>query len=298
MFIRSKLVNGQAYHQLVRGYRDEQGRVRHHTVASLGRHATPQEAIAAAQDDLRKLEARLRELEPPAEPSKTSARQAARLRAQVARLNLRIERLTACAARMPLPRRHQACVDTDTELLPTTDTGETVGLGGVGVLPDEPQAAQERITLLEQRCPEAGYNLFTLMVDILREDEETTRPLLEELKKSRAAAARLAWKALRAGQEEKVLKWLRMALEMQEGVERILAMHRGILGLGPHDEAAQELGISREELETLLQRDRLAAKAGYYVGVADGQARNKRGAPRMGAKTLPDYSGQASFSEL
>jgi hypothetical protein len=100
VFIRAKVVNGTTYYQAVQGYRDEQDRVRHRTVASLGRHATPDEAIAAAQQDLSRLKARLRELGPLAERSKTRAKEAARLRAQVAQLNLQLERLTACAIEM------------------------------------------------------------------------------------------------------------------------------------------------------------------------------------------------------
>jgi hypothetical protein len=100
VFIRAKTVKDKTYFQAIQTYRDKQGRVRHRTVVSLGRHATPEAAIAAAQGDLRGLEARLCELGPLAERSKTSVKEAERLRAQVARLNRQIERLTACATEM------------------------------------------------------------------------------------------------------------------------------------------------------------------------------------------------------
>jgi hypothetical protein len=45
MYIRSKVVKGATYYQVVDGYRDAEGRVRHRTVASLGRCPTIEEAI-------------------------------------------------------------------------------------------------------------------------------------------------------------------------------------------------------------------------------------------------------------
>jgi hypothetical protein len=170
-------------------------------------------------------------------------------------------------------------------------------LGGVGVLSDEQQAAQERITLLERQCQEGEDKLLTQMVRLLTKDKEEIRPTLEELKIRRIVYTRLAWKELCARQEEKALEWLREALRMQEYIERLLGMRMDMLGLGPYDEAARQLGISREELVIWMGRDRLAAKAGYYIGVADGQARNKRGASRMDAKRLLENLCPAAIAE-
>jgi hypothetical protein len=49
MFVRSKVVKGLTYYQLVEGYRDSEGRVRHRNLASLGRHPTIEDAIAAGE---------------------------------------------------------------------------------------------------------------------------------------------------------------------------------------------------------------------------------------------------------
>lgn len=48
MFVRAKTVKGRTYYQAVETYRDEDGRVRHRTLGSLGTHATIAAARAAA----------------------------------------------------------------------------------------------------------------------------------------------------------------------------------------------------------------------------------------------------------
>ncbi len=47
MFVRSKVVKGRTYYQVVETYRDGD-RVRHHTLASLGTHSTIEEALREA----------------------------------------------------------------------------------------------------------------------------------------------------------------------------------------------------------------------------------------------------------
>jgi L-alanine-DL-glutamate epimerase-like enolase superfamily enzyme len=100
MFIRSKVVKGETYYQAVEGYRDEQGRVRHRTVASLGRSATPDEAVVVARKDLRRLQARLAKFEPLASYSKQFGRRVDGLRSRMARLTQQLERLKALRERV------------------------------------------------------------------------------------------------------------------------------------------------------------------------------------------------------
>src|SRR3954447_13846248 len=57
MFVRSKVVKGHTYYQLVEGYRDGSGRVRHRTVASLGREPTIRDALDEALCQLSRVEA-------------------------------------------------------------------------------------------------------------------------------------------------------------------------------------------------------------------------------------------------
>jgi ubiquinone biosynthesis protein UbiJ len=67
--------------------------VRHRTVASLGRRATPEEAIAATRRNLRRLRTRLGMLEPLAQHSERRGEQVDRLRSRIASLTQRLERL-------------------------------------------------------------------------------------------------------------------------------------------------------------------------------------------------------------
>jgi hypothetical protein len=55
MFIRTKRVNGKEYKQLVENYR-ENGHHRQRVVAHLGHHATAEEALDAAREELERLE--------------------------------------------------------------------------------------------------------------------------------------------------------------------------------------------------------------------------------------------------
>jgi hypothetical protein len=50
MFVRSKVVKGRTYYQVISTCRDEDGRIRHRTHASLGTHPTIAEARRAALD--------------------------------------------------------------------------------------------------------------------------------------------------------------------------------------------------------------------------------------------------------
>jgi hypothetical protein len=97
MFIRSKPVAGRTYYQVVESYRDQTGTPRHRTVASLGRHPSPADALAAARKALagaRRELARWEELAAahPAfagrrtEAEATLRRRIARLEAQIATL--------------------------------------------------------------------------------------------------------------------------------------------------------------------------------------------------------------------
>jgi hypothetical protein len=93
MFIRRKVAKGETYYQAVEGYRDEQGRVRHRTVASLGRSATPDEAVVVARKNLRRLQTRLAKFEPSARYSKQFGRRVDGLRSRMARLTQQLKRL-------------------------------------------------------------------------------------------------------------------------------------------------------------------------------------------------------------
>jgi hypothetical protein len=52
MFVRAKKVKGRVYFQLVQGYRDEAGRVRHRTITSLGTCPTLEDAIKVTKREL------------------------------------------------------------------------------------------------------------------------------------------------------------------------------------------------------------------------------------------------------
>lgn len=52
MFIRSRTAKGTTYYQVIATYRDDDGKVRHRTVLSIGRHPTPAIALAAARKAL------------------------------------------------------------------------------------------------------------------------------------------------------------------------------------------------------------------------------------------------------
>jgi hypothetical protein len=54
MFVRSKLVKGQTYYQLIQGYRVA-GKVRHRTIASLGRNPTVEGALVSDKQLLARL---------------------------------------------------------------------------------------------------------------------------------------------------------------------------------------------------------------------------------------------------
>lgn len=69
MYIRSKVVEGRTYYQIVQGYRDEAGKVRHRTIASLGRSPTIADAIAVEKKAITRLKTELTRLQsyfPPA----------------------------------------------------------------------------------------------------------------------------------------------------------------------------------------------------------------------------------------
>ncbi len=58
MFIRQKTVKGETYYQAVETYRDD-GKVRHRTVASLGRHSDPAVAIKTQKRMIRTFQRKL-----------------------------------------------------------------------------------------------------------------------------------------------------------------------------------------------------------------------------------------------
>jgi hypothetical protein len=94
MFIRSKVVKNQTYYQVVEGYRDEQGRVRHRTVGSLGQCPTPKDAIEANKRRMARLGRRLGRVEA-IQHSELFAREAERLRTAIGRLTQQNEKLAA-----------------------------------------------------------------------------------------------------------------------------------------------------------------------------------------------------------
>jgi hypothetical protein len=63
MYIRRKTVKCREYYQLVEGYRDDAGKVRHRTLASLGTSATIPDAIKAAELVVRRATRVLKRLE-------------------------------------------------------------------------------------------------------------------------------------------------------------------------------------------------------------------------------------------
>ena len=78
-YIRSRVVKGTTYYQLVEGYREPHtGRVRHRTVG-LGTKATLPEAIAEAEREYRRVRALLKEAAPLAGSSRPHARRVAQL---------------------------------------------------------------------------------------------------------------------------------------------------------------------------------------------------------------------------
>ncbi len=52
MYIRRKTVRGKDYYQMVEGYRDDAGKVRHRTIISLGRSATLVDANEALKRNI------------------------------------------------------------------------------------------------------------------------------------------------------------------------------------------------------------------------------------------------------
>ena len=91
VFVRSKVVKGHTYHQVVQGYR-EGAKVRHRTVVSLGRSPTPKEAAAVGRKAVKRCERRLVEITPLVTLPRW-AKEAERLRARVDALTQRIARL-------------------------------------------------------------------------------------------------------------------------------------------------------------------------------------------------------------
>ena len=92
MFVRSKVVKGRTYHQVIEGYRDEAGKVRHRTVVSLGRSPTPKDAVAVARKAINRRRRRLEQLAP-LQTIRSCAKEAERLRARLDALTQRIARL-------------------------------------------------------------------------------------------------------------------------------------------------------------------------------------------------------------
>ena len=92
MFIRSKAVKGYTDHRIVEEYRDAAGKVRHRTLAGLGRTPTPEAAVELARRVARAHQRRLEEIAPLGS-SKRWAKQAQRHRARLEELTQRIARL-------------------------------------------------------------------------------------------------------------------------------------------------------------------------------------------------------------
>jgi hypothetical protein len=63
VYVRAKVVKGGTYYQVVEGYRDEAGRVRHRNIISLGRNEEIDWAIEECVSRIRSDQRRLRILE-------------------------------------------------------------------------------------------------------------------------------------------------------------------------------------------------------------------------------------------
>ena len=100
MFIRSKPVAGRTYYQVVESYRDQTGTPRHRTVASLGRHPSPADALAAARKALAGARRELArwDCEEPAAAHPHFARRRAEAQARLGRRITRLETQIATLA--------------------------------------------------------------------------------------------------------------------------------------------------------------------------------------------------------
>ena len=89
MYVRAKVVKGETYYQVVEGYRDEAGRVRHRNIISLGRKEEMDWAIEECVSWIRRDQRRLRILEEQFRHADSmpgwAQRETARLRARLTR---------------------------------------------------------------------------------------------------------------------------------------------------------------------------------------------------------------------
>jgi hypothetical protein len=94
VFIRSKVVEGETNYQLIKKFRDkETGKIRHHTIASLGRHRTVEAALKDKRRQLNRLKierSRWPEQVAPSAYNMTLVGRLARLDANIAGLTAKI----------------------------------------------------------------------------------------------------------------------------------------------------------------------------------------------------------------
>jgi hypothetical protein len=121
MFIRSKVVRDGTYWQVVEGYRDAGGAVKHRNVVSLGRHPTIAEALAAEKRHLTRLKRHLTRLKRGhgisiTNPSLAQAHKYVAMDRQIAASAAKVETLTRLAS-VPTPKRRTASVDTTRDVV-------------------------------------------------------------------------------------------------------------------------------------------------------------------------------------
>jgi hypothetical protein len=94
VFVRSKIVNGTIYYQLIEGYRDpDTGKVRQRTIASLGTSPTLADAIARAKLTVRAKKRRLERAMPRGVASPSLERELTTLRARIATEEAKLAKL-------------------------------------------------------------------------------------------------------------------------------------------------------------------------------------------------------------
>lgn len=100
MYIRKKTVKSEAYYQVIEGFRDASGRVRHRNIISLGRCPTIEAAIARTERVEARVRRRLAELPEGAELSEPVRAERDRLAARLTRQAERRAALQQVAERL------------------------------------------------------------------------------------------------------------------------------------------------------------------------------------------------------
>jgi hypothetical protein len=98
MFVRSKVVKGRTYYQMVEGYRDELGRVRHRNIVSLGDCDTVEKALGAEKRWLARSRRELARIFMPDPATIGLKARIERLERGIARIEARVELLKSILA--------------------------------------------------------------------------------------------------------------------------------------------------------------------------------------------------------